>query len=836
MGNMVFGSIWHATSFGLRSLWREARAGELIVLLLALTIAAGTVTAIGFLTDRIGTAVSQQASEVLAADLRLRSTQEIDPALEQQARDLGLRTATVLTFPSVVFKGDDNALAEINAVSELYPLRGELRIADQIDGNPRVTTSVPGSGEAWADAALLARIGATPGDVIEMGSARFTLSAVLNFRPDQTPGFSGLAPTLIINTLDIEKTGLVQNGSRVTHSVLVAGSTQQLTDYRRAIENQITDAVRVQSGGDSGNQLSNAIDRASRFLALASLISLLLAAVAVAMSARRYAQRRLDTAALMKGIGSTQRFVMISTLAQLFVVGLLASLLGALLGFAAERGLTQVLGDLLRDDLPAASLQPVILGTSTVMILLAGFALPSLMRLANTPPARVLRKDLSPAPPSAWLTYGTAIVSLSALVYWSVRDVMLLVVIVGGTLASGLVLYLIGRLLVNVLTQRGGRVGVAWRYGLANIARRGSDSAVQIVAFGLSLMVLLVLTLVRNDLLLGWRATLDQDAPNHFLINIQPQERDEVSAILAADGLESVQFTPLVRARMTQVNGIDIADRRYDSPRGKRLASREANLTYARELPAANQLLNGAWWSLENIPTGEVSLEIDAAQSMHISLGDQLSFDVAGETAVATVTSLREVKWDSFEPNFFMVFSPPTLENAPHTLITSLHIDKSQRGVLLKLVRAFPSVSVIDIEALLDQVRSIIDKAALAVQAIFTFTLLAGVIVLFAAVQSTLDERRYESALLRTFGAKRRTVLAGLATEFVVLGLAAGIFAAIGATIVGGLAATRLFDLPWTISPSLWLVGALTGGLIVGVSGIVATYSAINEPPTRTLR
>ena len=501
-----------------------------------------------------------------------------------------------------------------------------------------------------------------------------------------------------------------------------------------------------------------------------------------------------------------------------------------------ERALSNILAGWLRGELPSPSLQPLLLGTGTALILLVGFALPSILRLARTAPLRVLRRDLDPPPVSAFFSYTLALGALGALVYWSVRDLKLLLVIAGGTIATGVVLYGVGWLLVRVLSATRGSAGVAWRYGLANVARRGSSSAVQIVAFGLGLMVLLLLTVVRNDLLAGWRTSVDVDAPNHFLINIQDEDRDGITEHLLAAGLEAPTFTPLVRARMTDLNGVDVQSIDFGDEQGRRMARRGQNLSYTDTLSSSNTLVEGTWWPVGYDGEPQASIEIDAAKSMDVTLGDKLTFDVAGEPMTATVTSLRSVDWETFQPNFFMVFSPNALAEYPKSFITSVRVDDTQRSALLGLVRDYPSVSVIDLEAVLDQVRAVIDKAALAVQLVFGFTLAAGLVVLFAAVQATLDERRYESALLRTFGASRRTVLAGLATEFAVLGLASGLFAAFGATAIGALAARRLFDLDYTVSPMLWVTGIVAGVLVVGISGVLASRSAINAAPVATLR
>ncbi|MEM6640886.1 MAG: FtsX-like permease family protein [Pseudomonadota bacterium] len=822
--------------FAARALWREARSGELAVLLLALAVAVGSVTAIGFLTDRIGQAVALQAAEVLAADLRLSSPGPVPEQFEQRARDRGLQTASLTTFPSVVYAGDDTALASVRAATAGYPLRGRVRIADRLLGAPREASGIPRAGTVWAETGLLAQLGIDVGGVLELGAIELTVDAVITYRPDQSPGFSGLAPALVLNDDDLARSELLGEGSRASYILLLAGDRGAISEYAAAVRPDLPDDMRLQDRGDAGRELNTAIQRASRFLSLASLVSLLLASVAVAMSARRYAERRLDTVALFKSLGATQGFVVRTSVIQLFVLAAVASVLGAAMGYAAEQALASVLAGWLRGDLPEPSLAPIALGAGTAMVLMLGFALPSALRLGRTPPLRVLRRDLDPVPLGAWVSYGLAMLALGALVYWAVRDVALLAVIGGGTVATGAVLYLAGVALVRLLSISRGRVGVAWRYGLANVARRGRSSAVQIVAFGLGLMVLLLLTVVRNDLLDGWRASLDETAPNHFLINILDEDRDGISALLTERGLAAPAFTPLVRARMTAINGAPVSELEFDDPRGEELARRGQNLSYRATLPASNALSEGAFWSPEHTGSPEVSVELDAARAMALSLGDELTFDVAGEPMRATVTSFRTVEWQSFDPNFFMIFTPNALAEYPKSFITSMRVADAERSALLDLVRAYPGVSVIDLEAIIDQVRAIIDKAALAVQLVFAFTLAAGVVVLFAAVQATLDERRYESALLRTFGASRRTVLTGLITEFAVLGLAAGLLAALGATGIGLIAAERLFNLSYDVSPMLWAAGLLIGVVVVGVSGTLASRAALSAPPVATLR
>jgi putative ABC transport system permease protein len=826
-----------ALLFALRSFGRELRSGEVLVLLAAVALAVAALTAVGFLTDRIGKAVSRQANEVLAADLRLRSQERVPQEWSDLAHSYNLETAETMSFPSVVFAGDENALATIKVVSETYPLRGSVRVSDTLFGEQRVVDGIPASGEVWADGALLARVGADVGDVLAVGELDLLVTAVLTYRPDQSIGFASLAPSLIINIDDISSSGLIGEGSRVAYALLVAGDESAVNDFNDAIQDQLPESVRVRSQEDSSERAYNAADRAQRFLSLTAVISLLLSAVAVAMSARRFAHRRMDTVALMKSLGATQGFVISVALIQLVMLGALGIVAGSVVGFAAQEMLSRILIDLMQQsDLPGAGLRPIVLASSSAMVLLLGFALPSLIQLRNTPPLRVLRHDAMPPAPSRIFVTGLALASVATLLYRSVGDVRMLVILIGGIIVIAGLLYLVGRGMVALIGRARSGVGVAWRYGLANVARRGRDSAVQVVAFGLGITVLLLLTLVRTDLLEGWRQTLGDDAPNHFLINIQPHERESVAALFEKNSLAIPVFTPLVRARMMTINDESVKDREYPNEDGKWLANREANLSWAAEMSASNELIEGEWWPKDYSGLPLVSMEQEAAANAGLSIGDRLKFFVAGHEVEAEIVSTRKINWDSFQPNFFIVFSPGALDGMPTTYISSMRIADESQAMLIDLVRAHPSISVIDLGAILEQVRGIIDKASLAVQAVFMFTLAAGIAVLFAAVQSTIDERRFESAMLRALGAKRRTVFAGVMAEFAALGTAAGVLASAGASVLAYLVATQLFELPYEFSPVLWLAGVSAGIIVVCLSGYFAARGAVNAHPADVLR
>jgi len=822
--------------FVLRSLLRDLKSGELAVLLLALLVAVASLTAVGFFTSRIGQAVNQQAGEVLAADLRLESAREISADYDAEAVRRGLGTARILSMPSVVFHGEASSLVALRAVGPGYPLRGRLKIADEPFGPSRPTAAIPGPGEAWADSRLLARLGVPVGARLTVGAHEVRVAQVLDYRPDQGAGFGDLSATLMINLADVPATELIQPGSRVSRAVLFAGDPGDVAAFREYLQGRKRPGERLQAIEDASPQIRASSDRAGRFLSLASLVSVLLSAVAVAMAARRYAARHLDSVALMKCMGASQGFVLRQTVLQLVVIGVLVTLVGTAVGYVAQAGLAWLLRDLIRSDLPPPGAATAWLGLVTAVTILVGFALPPLLQLKRVPPARVLRRNLEPPPLRHAAVYLFAAGAVLALLYWMVRDARLMTVVAVGLGGTFLALAAAGWLLVRSLAPLRRGVGVAWRYGLANIARRGRDSVVQIVAFGLGLMVLLLLALVRDDLLRDWRASLPAEAPNYFMINIRPDESEAVRAFFRGRELPPTELVPLVRARLTAINDVPVDRIRFEGDRAQGFVEREANLTWAGTLRDDNRLLSGSWWIDGDGGGPRVSVEQEYAERLGLKLGDTVTYDVAGEPVTATITSLREVRWDSFQPNFFMVFSPGVLDDVTGTLITSVHVRPEQRPALVDLVRQFPEVTIIDIDALLSQVRDVMDKAALAVQYVFLFTLAAGLMVLLAAVQATRDERRYESAMLRTLGASRRVVFQGVAAEFVVLGLLAGLLAAAGATVVGYFLSREVFNLKYSPDPWVWVFGIVGGALLVGGAGVLAARSVVTQPPATTLR
>jgi len=825
-----------AFSLALRTLRREWRSGELAVLLLALTIAVAALTGVGFLVERIGAAVSLQASEVLAADIRLGSPQPVSQKYLDEAERRGLRTARSTSLLSVVFNGEASQLANVRAVSVKYPLRGTVRVADQPFVKGQAAQGTPPIGEVWPDSKLLAAIGARVGSQLSIGAATFRVGRVLISRPDQGGTFSDLAPSLIMNEADLSATQLIQPGSRVSYSQLFAGDRARVEAFKDWLIANKARGERIRDISEASPQIKNATDRAGRFLSLASLVSVLLCAIAVAMSARRYVHRHLDSVAMLKTLGATRAFMLSVSLIQLLAIAIVAAALGAGIGFLAQEWLLVVLRGLLNTELPPPSLMPLAVGFMTAIAILAGFALPALLQLSRVPTLRVLRRDVGPPPPLVLLAFGPAIAAVAFLIYWVLRDWKLFLYFTSGLAGFLLVLGACGAALVYLASRFRGRVGVAWRYGLANLSRRRVESVVQIVAFGLGIMVLLLLAIIRNDLSEDWRKTLPADLPNYFFINIPPQERAAFIGFLKSRGAETSRVLPMIRGRLIQINDRAVESMRFTDEEGESFAAREQNLTWSPELGSDNRITEGRWWSRQDFGKPLVSLATEFQERLGVKLGDRLTFDIAGESFTATVASIRKVKWDSFQPNFFIVFSPGVLEETAGTFMTSAHLKQEQARALAALARQFPSVSIFDIDELLAQVRSVIDKAALAIQSVFLFTLFAGVTVLLAAIQSSGDERRYESAMLRTLGASRRTILQGVLAEFATLGLLAGLLAALGASIAAYFVSTRVLWMSYQFNPWIGLVGLVGGAALVVASGWLASRSVVNQPPLNVLR
>lgn len=822
-------------SLATRQLLRDARSGELRVLFFALLVAVAASTAIGYFGARLNGAMLLRATEFLGADLLLEGS---SPARSEQirtGRDLGLDHAQVVEFSSVIATDNGIQLASVKAADDHYPLRGELKSASVLYG-PETAGGRPQPGEAWAEARLLAALDLKIGDSIDVGSKTLRLTHVLTYEPDRAGNFYSLTPRVMINLADLQATGVVQPGSRVSFRELWRGTPSALQTYRELLKPGLAANQRLQDARDGNQQIGGALGKAERYLNMASLVAVLLSGVAVALSANRFASRRFDASALLRCLGLSRREAMLLFSAQLLLLGLLASLAGALLGWLAQLGLFYLLHDLLPAAVPPGGLLPALAGIGTGLVALTGFALPPLAALGRVPPLRVLRRDMLPVPASSWLVYGAALFALGLIMWRLSLDLLLTFALLGGGVIAAVLLGGLLLLALQSLRRLLAGASLPWRLGLGQLLRHPLAAAGQSLAFGLILLSMALIALLRGELLDTWQNQLPPDAPNYFALNILPAEKDAFNARLEQLSAQAAPLYPVIPGRLISINGAPVQDIVTKESSGDRAIQRDLSLTWAAELPPGNRLTAGQWWTPH---TGDevpgVSVESKVAENLKIKLDDHLVFTIGGENREVRVTSLREVDWDNFKPNFFMIFQPGTLQDLPTTYLTSFYLAAGHDSQIIELSRAFPAVTILQVEALLEQLRSILAQVTLAVEYVLLFVLAAGMAVLFSGLQATLDERIRQGALLRALGAERRLLIKARRIEFGVLGAASGLLAALGTELVSFVLYRYAFDLSWQPHPWLLLL-PLMGALLIGGAGVFGTRRALNASPLTVLR
>ncbi|POA76397.1 MULTISPECIES: ABC transporter permease [Pseudomonas] len=822
-------------SLAIRQLMRDARAGELRVLFFALVVAVAASTAIGYFGARLNGAMMLRATEFLGADLLLEGSSPARPEQIRSGTDLGLEHAQVVEFSSVIATDNGIQLSSIKAADSVYPLRGELKSAPAPFA-PETSGGGPKPGEAWVESRLLTALNLKIGDSIDVGMKPLTLSRVLTYEPDRAGNFYSLTPRVLINLDDLAATGVVQPGSRVSYRELWRGNARALETYRQLIKPGLAANQRIQDARDGNRQIGGALGKAERYLNMASLVAVLLAGVAVALSATRFATRRFDASALLRCLGLSRRETMVLFSLQLTVLGLLASISGAVIGWLAQLGLFALLHDLLPSDVPPGGLFPAFAGIGTGLVALAGFALPPLAALGRVPPLRVLRRDMLPIPSSTWMVYGAALAALGLIMWRLSLDLLLTFALLGGGMIAALVLGGLLLLLLKSLRRMLARASLPWRLGLGQLLRHPLAAAGQSLAFGLILLSMTLIALLRGELLDTWQNQLPKNAPNYFALNILPADKQAFTDRLISLSAQSAPLYPVVPGRLISINGEPVQQIVSKDSAGDRAIQRDLSLTWAADLPAGNKLTAGNWWQ-EQIPdeVPGVSVEGKVAESLKLKLGDHMVFSVGGVNREAKVTSLREINWDNFQPNFFMIFQPGTLKDLPATYLTSFYLSAGHDQQIVDLSRSFPAVTILQVEALLEQLRSILAQVTLAVEYVLLFVLAAGMAVLFSGLQATLDERIRQGALLRALGAERQLLVKARRIEFGLLGAVSGLLAALGSEVVSLVLYRFAFDLPWHPHPWLLLL-PLIGAVLIGGAGVFGTRRALNASPLTVLR
>lgn len=818
----------------LRLLLREARSGELTLILAALLIAVTSTTAIALFSARLDLAMQSRSNDLLGADLRLQSTSQIDPAWQEEAQRLGLSTSQTLTFPSVVLHGDDMSLAAIKAVDKGYPLRGILRIREQAgdDAATLDATQGPLPGEAWVEPRLLALLNAQLGDEVELGTTRLRLSAVIVEESDRGGNFYNLSPRLMMNWADLESSGLTAAGSRLNWRLLLLGDEQalaQLRTFRDLAPNQ-----KFESLADSNQAMANALDKARRYLGLAAMLAVVLASVAVAISAQRYASRHFDISALMRTFGLARAQVWNIYALQLLQLGLVATLAGLALAAGLQAGLLAVLGELVPQPLPAAPWSAWLLGASSGLLTLLGFALPYLLPLARVTPLRVLRRDLQPVPLSGWLITSLALIALTLLLFLFTHDLpMTLGMMGGGSLLVVIMLLALNGLiqyLRRLLAQRD--LPLMWRFAWQHLSRNSRQSAGQILAFALTMMVMLVIGALRNDLLADWQASLPDDAPNVFAINIQPYEVDDFRQSLQDAGLQSQKLYPMVPGRLLRINDVSVQELAVaDDP----AINRDLALTSDQQLPAANAIEEGSWQTLLD-ESGQVSLEQRLAGRLGVGLGDTLAFSAGGVEFSAVVSSIRSVDWGTMTPNFYMMFSADVLAQLPANYLTSFYVPPASQAQLTALIRQYPGITLLDMQVVLGQVQALLSQVSLAVELILLFVLVAALLVMLSSLVAALPERLREGAVLRTLGAGTALLRRGHLAEFALLGFISSLLALIGAEAICFGLYRGLLSLPYDGLGWVWLWLPPLAALLLALPGMWLMRRTVTVAPLTVLR
>jgi putative ABC transport system permease protein len=822
-------------NLALRFFLRDWRAGELTALALALAVAVTSVTSVGFFADRVRQALTLNAHQLLGGDLLVTADQPLPDAFPDEAARRGLRVAEGLGFASMARSPDGAQLAAVKAVGPGYPLRGRLRIAESADLAGDETGRGPSVGSVWVDPRFVSLTGIRVGESLELGDARLIVAAILTHEPDRGLAFFNLAPRVMLHRDDVPRTGLIQPGSRIKYQLYVAGESKAIAAYRSWLQARLGRGQQVQGLEDASPEVRSGLDRAQTFLGLAALLAVVLAAVAVHLAARRYVERHYDGYAVMRCLGAHQRRLVGLFGGQFLLLGGLAGALGCLLGYGAQAFIGLLLGDLLAADLPGPSPLPALQGVITGYVLLLGFALPPLLQLQRVPALRVLRREAGAPGTRPLLAYAAGLATLAALLVWHTGDPKLAGHALGGFLAA-IALFALVSLLTLRLAAWGGRwTGFAWRYGLANLHRRWAANTVQIVALALGITAILLLAITRGDLIDAWRAKTPTDAPNRFLLNVQPDQREAVLDFFRENGLPAPKLYPMVRGRLVAINDRPVGPDDFQEDRARRLVEREFNLSYMSELPAHNAVLSGRWFGTSE--TDALSIEEGIAKTLGIRLGDRLTWSVAGEAFSASITSVRKLDWDSMQVNFFVIATPGQLADFPASYITSFRLHSGQAGTMTQLVRAFPNLTVIDVTAALDQALALTERMIGAVQFVFLFALGAGILVLYTALLSTQGERIREAALMRALGASRKQVAAAQRSEYAAIGLLSGLLASAGTAFIGGMLALRVFEFPsYAPDPWIWAAGPALGLLCVAFNAWLGVRAALDAPPLLVLR
>jgi len=831
---------------GWRTLWRDLRAGELRLLIVAVLLAVAALTAVGFFADRLKGGLQRDARQLLGGDAVLVSDNPTPNAFIERARALGLQAAGTYGFPTMARANDEQGgatkLVALKAVAAGYPLRGDLQVMTPVDGNPdgvpKITRDIPAKGEVWVDGPLLESLALKLGDTLLLGDTGLRIARVIALEPDRGAGFMSFAPRVMMNQADVAATGLVQPASRVSYRFAVAGEARAVEQFSKAIQvaakNGELRGVRLESFETGRPEMRQTLDRAEKFLNLVALLAALLSAVAVALAARGFAASHLDDCAMLRVLGQSQRTIAGAYAFEFAVIGLAASGLGVAVGFGAHYAFVLLLAGLVDSTLPAPTWWPIAFGLGMGLTLLFSFGLPPVLQLAKVPPLRVIRRDVGALKPASIAVLSVGMLGFAALLIAASSDLKLGFIAVGGFAAAVLVFAALSWVAVKVLRRSVNEVTAPRWLVLATrqISARPAYAVVQVSALSVGLLALVLLVLLRTDLVSSWRKSTPPDAPNRFVINVMPDQSDAFQKSLRDGGVAKFDWYPMIRGRLIAINDKPVSPDDYPDDKAKRLVDREFNLSNSAEQPLHNTISSGLW---KPDAPGEISVEDGLAETLGLKLGDELHFDIGGIPSEGRITSLRKVDWGSLHANFFVMYTVAKLADVPVTYMGAFRAPEV-KGFDNALVHAYPNVTNVDMSATIGQIQRVLDQVIRAVEFLFGFTLAAGLVVLFAAVTATREERAREFAIMRAVGARASLLRQVQRAELIGVGLLAGVLASVVASVIGWALARYVFDFTWTASPFIIIGGALSGAVLALAAGWWGLRDVLRRPVVETLR
>ncbi|QWD64938.1 ABC transporter permease [Polynucleobacter sp. MWH-UH2A] len=793
---------------------QDLRSKELRWLLAALVISVSALTSVGFLADRMHRAFEFDARQLLASDLLVVADQPISQDLIGHAHRLGLETAQTIVFPSMASSAAQSKLASIKAVSANYPLRGTLSIYP-VGASPAKEVEQkqgPSPGTVWVEPAILRNLQIKQGDQLRLGDRQFLITGVLVREIDRGAGFMNFAPRVMMSLDDLPSTGLIGMGSRVTYRLLLSGSDNAVATYRSWVDQQIETqhlrGIHIETLENAQPMMRKTLERAEQFLSLVALLTAMICAVAIALSARRYAIGQADVCATWKCFGASRRTILKKQLTTMLLLGVLSAVIGSIVGFLAQETLTQLLGNLLITALPIPSLIPILWSAAFTWALLFAFAGPPLLSLSSVSPMRLIRNEFEFSGISMLWVFAFAFVSCAMLILLVARD-WKLALWVGLSFIGALLIFLLCARTALWLVSKQSMRHFATRFAYTAMERRSGFAVMQITALAIAIMAILLIFLLRQDLLNAWRGNIPANAPNRFMINVQEDQKVELAKMIEASGAPKLDFYPMVRGRLVQVNGIYISPSSYSDENARRLVDREFNLSYTNQLPEGNRILSGEWISGDQ---PQISIESGIAKTLKLKLGDQLTYEVAGETVSAPITSIRKLDWSSMRVNFFVIMPPALLGTMPQSWITSYYQAPHLESLDFQISQAYPNVTMVDVSASLQQIQEVLNKLTTALGLLFVFTLLASMLVLMTAMAATQDERYRNADLLKAIGASQKTLKQIAMTELLVIGVAAGALAGIFAGLAAWCLGRYVMDIEFNA-----FVQAIALGLALGV-------------------